>query len=102
MSPVKIKSMTFTSSFFFFNQKTTYDMLISDWSSDVCSSDLPIAHRGRPDGLVGLRLDVLPVQREADDFRLGDCNHYFSSSGKCLRIDIRGLGAAWPRPQIEA
>src|SRR3546814_18001689 len=62
----------------------------------------PIARRGRPDGLVGLRLDVLPVQREADDFRLGDCNHYFSSSGKCLRIDIRGLGAAWPRPQIEA
>src|SRR3546814_2223832 len=40
----------------------------------------PIARRGRPDGLVGLRLDVLPVQREADDFRLGDCNHYFSSS----------------------
>src|SRR3546814_7675439 len=26
--------------FFFFKQKTTYDMRISDWSSDVCSSDL--------------------------------------------------------------
>src|SRR3546814_3368063 len=26
--------------FFFFNQKTTYEMRISDWSSDVCSSDL--------------------------------------------------------------
>src|SRR3546814_1456435 len=25
---------------FFFNQKTAYDMRISDWSSDVCSSDL--------------------------------------------------------------
>src|SRR3546814_4849723 len=25
---------------FFFNQKTGYDMRISDWSSDVCSSDL--------------------------------------------------------------
>src|SRR3546814_8531254 len=25
---------------FFFNQKTAYEMLISDWSSDVCSSDL--------------------------------------------------------------
>src|SRR3546814_13161657 len=25
---------------FFFTQKTAYDMLISDWSSDVCSSDL--------------------------------------------------------------
>src|SRR3546814_1630158 len=29
--------------FFFFKQKTAYEMRISDWSSDVCSSDL----RGR-------------------------------------------------------
>src|SRR3546814_13983439 len=30
--------------FFFFKQKTAYEMRISDWSSDVCSSDLfPIA-----------------------------------------------------------
>src|SRR3546814_3662376 len=27
--------------FFFFKQKTAYDIRISDWSSDVCSSDLP-------------------------------------------------------------
>src|SRR3546814_9291532 len=31
--------------FFFFKQKTAYEMRISDWSSDVCSSDL----RGEPD-----------------------------------------------------
>src|SRR3546814_299000 len=31
--------------FFFFKQKTAYEMRISDWSSDVCSSDL-IASRG--------------------------------------------------------
>src|SRR3546814_8719399 len=30
---------------FFFNQKTAYEMRISDWSSDVCSSDL---HRLEP------------------------------------------------------
>src|SRR3546814_854527 len=33
--------------FFLFNQKTAYEMRISDWSSDVCSSDLEsggIAH----------------------------------------------------------
>src|SRR3546814_8024884 len=30
--------------FFFFKHKTAYDMRISDWSSDVCSSDL------HPDG----------------------------------------------------
>src|SRR3546814_10010209 len=29
--------------FFFFKQKTAYDMRISDWSSDVCSSDLRTA-----------------------------------------------------------
>src|SRR3546814_6514264 len=33
---------------FFFKQKTAYEMRISDWSSDVCSSDLQVA------GLVGL------------------------------------------------
>src|SRR3546814_4085038 len=29
-----------TFGFFFFKQKTAYEMRISDWSSDVCSSDL--------------------------------------------------------------
>src|SRR3546814_4238974 len=29
--------------FFFFKQKTAYEMRISDWSSDVCSSDLKLA-----------------------------------------------------------
>src|SRR3546814_4557696 len=33
--------------FFFFKQKTAYEMRISDWSSDVCSSDL--RPRPRPD-----------------------------------------------------
>src|SRR3546814_2231569 len=28
--------------FFFFKPKTAYEMRISDWSSDVCSSDLPV------------------------------------------------------------
>src|SRR3546814_9632589 len=31
---------------FFFKQKTAYEMRISDWSSDVCSSDLSIAELG--------------------------------------------------------
>src|SRR3546814_799507 len=33
--------------FFFFKQKTAYEMRISDWSSDVCSSDL-IGEKGQP------------------------------------------------------
>src|SRR3546814_1827746 len=32
---------------FFFKQKTAYEMRISDWSSDVCSSDLLVEDRRR-------------------------------------------------------
>src|SRR3546814_1687203 len=32
--------------FFFFKQKTAYEMRISDWSSDVCSSDLAYGRGG--------------------------------------------------------
>src|SRR3546814_5660921 len=41
--------------FFFFKQKTAYEMRISDWSSDVCSSDL-----GRLS-----RIDAMQVQAMA-------------------------------------
>src|SRR3546814_5605091 len=43
--------------FFFFKQKTAYEMRISDWSSDVCSSDLI---RVRP-GVVEYELPVRVV-----------------------------------------
>src|SRR3546814_9415106 len=33
--------------FFFFKQKTAYEVRISDWSSDVCSSDLVEDHQVR-------------------------------------------------------
>src|SRR3546814_1407766 len=37
--------------FFFFKQKTAYEMRISDWSSDVCSSDLGAAAKAiAPEG----------------------------------------------------
>src|SRR3546814_6932252 len=35
--------------FFFFKQKTAYELRISDWSSDVCSSDLQRTHHDRAD-----------------------------------------------------
>src|SRR3546814_5235814 len=34
--------------FFFFKQKTAYEMRISDWSSDVCSSDLHLLQQILP------------------------------------------------------
>src|SRR3546814_2784937 len=37
---VCVTSRTYALIFFFFKQKTSYEMRISDWSSDVCSSDL--------------------------------------------------------------
>src|SRR3546814_4133160 len=46
--------------FFFFKQKTAYEMRISDWSSDVCSSDLQDHERMH-------RLAPLPVGHAEDD-----------------------------------
>src|SRR3546814_7321960 len=40
--------MWWTLCFFFCKQKTAYEMLISDWSSDVCSSDLWSSALGDP------------------------------------------------------
>src|SRR3546814_4896892 len=39
---------------FFFRQKPAYEMRISDWSSDVCSSDLPVDVAIIGGGLAGL------------------------------------------------
>src|SRR3546814_1127870 len=44
--------------FFFFKQKTAYEMRISDWSSDVCSSDLTV----RP----GRDADILAREQRRD------------------------------------
>src|SRR3546814_7162625 len=41
--------------FFFFKQKTAYEMRISDWSSDVCSSDLHDAPSSQSDIVAILR-----------------------------------------------
>src|SRR3546814_8961445 len=53
---------------YFFKQKSAYDMRISDWSSDVCSSDLiviPLIERGRAAG--GFTLFSRPSGGNADD-----------------------------------
>src|SRR3546814_8657940 len=41
---VVVTGLKTCSLFFFFKQKTAYEMRISDWSSDVCSSDLFLHH----------------------------------------------------------
>src|SRR3546814_15628595 len=57
---------------FFFKQKTAYEVRISDWSSDVCSSDLRVVKRFDlyregaqigtvPDRLARARIDDAPI-----------------------------------------
>src|SRR3546814_13919298 len=43
---------------FFFKQKTAYEMRISDWSSDVCSSDLLAVHAARARAQITANPDV--------------------------------------------
>src|SRR3546814_3935519 len=45
----------FGSCFFFVKQKTAYEMRISDWSSDVCSSDLRLHQRAQNEIVVPLK-----------------------------------------------
>src|SRR3546814_13846950 len=51
---------------FFFKQKTAYEMRISDWSSDVCSSDLILA---------GIADQVSLAKRLILDHQLSKYNH---------------------------
>src|SRR3546814_19276221 len=52
--------------FFFFKQKTAYEMRISDWSSDVCSSDLLAEQAARGMGVLMITHDLMEAVRLAD------------------------------------
>src|SRR3546814_8316808 len=74
--------------FIFFKQKTAYEMRISDWSSDVCSSDLHTAGandgNAQPTEGVGKLTPYQPAQRgRADDLQINKgCQH------RCRHIPI--------------
>src|SRR3546814_19152701 len=67
--------------FFFFKQKTAYEMRISDWSSDVCSSDLLVQGFGKL------------TARQAYDFsqRATGMHRAMEKSGKPWVAVINGL-----------
>src|SRR3546814_7684806 len=71
--------------FFFFKQKTAYEMRISDWSSDVCSSDLDqaqlFAYRG--DRIAALGRAAIGVAEMNLDELAGD---------ECQRSEERRVG----------
>src|SRR3546814_6711445 len=50
--------MSFVVFFFFFKQKTAYEMRISDWSSDVCSSDLVLVAIGQENAFPWIERDI--------------------------------------------
>src|SRR3546814_5307357 len=58
--------------FFFFKQKTAYEMRISDWSSDVCSSDLfmgsALPLRGRSGQPIELGAGIVEHLKGIDQF----------------------------------
>src|SRR3546814_6945701 len=66
------------SCFFFFKQKTAYEMRISDWSSDVCSSDL--THEGWDERLGS----EMPFE-----LRVGE-DMLFAGAGRIRRIEPHG------------
>src|SRR3546814_1687800 len=51
--------------FFFFKQKTAYEMRISDWSSDVCSSDLLNIVLSNDDGFEAANIRALYTELKA-------------------------------------
>src|SRR3546814_5812203 len=69
--------------FFVFKQKTAYEMRISDWSSDVCSSDLTVWHRSG-----SCALQIAPSQCElglqgalGDAHRVAVVRHHRADDG---------------------
>src|SRR3546814_6562180 len=85
----------------FFKQKTAYDVRISDWSSDVCSSDLR-AHAARCARRRRGRLQIQAAGRFAcaqrtmgrtvqlTQRRSGAIKHGFNARGRCCSTDKQG------------
>src|SRR3546814_10151515 len=71
---------------FFFKQKTAYEMRISDWSSDVCSSDLMKGPRSEMNGDLRLLLKTMRKHERA-----------YSGGSAGRRLADRAIGErAWP------
>src|SRR3546814_5714793 len=93
--------------FFFFKQRTAYEMRISDWSSDVCSSDLggskdviaaykkiaasksPFASRGDSSGTHAAELRIWK-QAEIDVKTAG--TGWYRETGSGMRSEERRVG----------
>src|SRR3546814_4309649 len=81
--------------FFFFKQKTAYEMRISDWSSDVCSSDLYVE---RIDVNGNTLTQDKVVRRE---FRLNEGDAFNSFAVKRTESRINSLGYFQENLEVE-
>src|SRR3546814_9936084 len=91
---------------FFFKQKTAYELRISDWSSDVCSSDLADglsahqrvedagcrAHRGL-DGGAAVLLAAGEVARQQDVERIGGLEQQLAAESVVVLVVVLVVGA---------
>src|SRR3546814_8672638 len=75
---------------FFFKQKTAYDLRISDWSSDVCSSDLALDHGHQPEGADVRLADVEDLLGRAGLDEFGQ--HLAAVMMRILRSEERRVG----------
>src|SRR3546814_16428786 len=87
-------------SFFFFKQKTAYEMRISDWSSDVCSSDLIekvvaelAAEAGMADAAARALLSTLTAPPDLDALRRLGGSETLLAGVEELREVVAGLKA---------
>src|SRR3546814_8996101 len=74
---------------FFCKQKTAYEMSISDWSSDVCSSDLGLAATDRDRPARELRRRFQGADAVSDVQRVWECR---AQSGGSARSEERRVG----------
>src|SRR3546814_15451461 len=89
--------------FFFFKQKTAYEMRISDWSSDVCSSDLKAGDHQGDGGRIALGVchqqDGGAHGARAGDQRRRQGKHRDVVLGGGLAVLLLGGGDAAGRPR---
>src|SRR3546814_10814555 len=101
-------------SVFFFKQKTAYEMRISDWSSDVCSSDLLehgallykregarfnfIAFNIASDAIINYVAEALPdVDKSAGSIRYGvrRCQEFRAEERRVGKACVRTCRSRW-------
>src|SRR3546814_5996674 len=90
--------------FFFFKQKTAYEMRISDWSSDVCSSDLEfLLQVGEQVQHLRLDRDVERRHRLVEHHHVG-VQHQGAGNGDALALPagehVRKIGRAHVRTPV--